>query len=157
RQRAESGDLTGARTLLEEALAAGELHHGRDHPQLASLMVDLATIARNVGNLTEAQNQLRRAYGIVVTAVGPEHGTSLSIEGRLAAVNYRLGEPTEAYDWHIVEVGARVLGAEHPAVRGAQQRLAATPVHEEQTPPVQAPALWPSTYPEPGQPYADYA
>src|SRR5690349_5126745 len=56
RQRAESGDLTGARTLLEEALAAGELRHGRDHPQLAPLMVDLATIARNVGNLTEAQN-----------------------------------------------------------------------------------------------------
>jgi hypothetical protein len=153
RQRAEAGDLTGARTLLEEALATGELHHGRDHPQLAPLMVDLATIARNVGNLTEAQNQLRRAYGIVVSAAGPEHATSLSIEGRLAAVNYRLGEPTEAYDWHIADVGARVLGAEHAAVRGAQQRLAATPVHEEQTPPVEAPA-WPASAAEP---YADYA
>jgi hypothetical protein len=139
RQRAESGDLTGARTLLEEALTAGELQYGRDHPQLAPLMVDLATIARNVGNLTEAQNQLRRAYGIVVSATGPEHATSLSIEGRLAAVNYRLGEPTEAYDWHIADVGARVLGREHPAVRGAQQRLAATPVQEERTPPTEAP------------------
>jgi hypothetical protein len=139
RQRAEMGDLTGARTLLEEALATGELQYGRDHPQLAPLMVDLATIARNVGNLTEAQNQLRRAYGIVVSAAGPEHATSLSIEGRLAAVNYRLGEPTEAYDWHIADVGARVLGPDHPAVRGAQQRLAATPVHEERTPPVEPP------------------
>ncbi len=147
RERAEGGDLTGARTLLEEALAAGELRHGRDHPQLAPLMVDLATIARNVGNLTEAQNQLRRAYGIVVATAGPEHATSLSIEGRLAAVNYRLGEPTEAYDWHIADVGSRVLGPEHPAVRGAQQRLAATPVHEEQTPPVEAPPdEWPRSY-----------
>jgi hypothetical protein len=139
RQRAETGDITGARTLLEEALASGELQYGRDHPQLAPLMVDLATIARNVGNLTEAQNQLRRAYGIVVSAAGPEHATSLSIEGRLAAVNYRLGEPTEAYDWHIADVGARVLGPDHPAVRGAQQRLAATPVHEERTPPLDSP------------------
>jgi hypothetical protein len=144
RQRAESGDLNGARTLLEEALATGELQFGRDHPQLAPLMVDLATIARNVGNLTEAQNQLRRAYGIVVAAAGPEHATALSIEGRLAAVSYRLGEPTEAYDWHIADVGARVLGSEHPAVRGAQQRLAANPIQEERTPPTEPPVAWQS-------------
>jgi hypothetical protein len=69
----------------------------------------------------------------------------LSIEGRLAAVNYRLGEPTEAYDWHVADVGARVLGPEHPAVRGAQQRLAATPVQEELTPP-QDPPPWQRSY-----------
>ena len=32
RHRAEAGDLTGARTLLEDALAAGELRLGRDDP-----------------------------------------------------------------------------------------------------------------------------
>jgi hypothetical protein len=143
---AESGDVTGARTLLEETLADAEARHGRDHPQLAPLMVDLATIARHVGNLTEAQNQLRRAYGIMIATVGAEHATSLSIEGRLAAVNFRLGEPTEAYDWHIADVGARVLGADHPAVRGAQQRLAATPVGEVQAPPPDRPGDWPSSY-----------
>jgi hypothetical protein len=89
-------------------------------------MVDLATLARKLGNLTEARNQLRRAYAIIVATAGPEHATSLSIEGRLAAVIYRLGEPTEAYDWHLADAGRRVLGTEHPAVRGAQQRLAAS-------------------------------
>ena len=89
-------------------------------------MVDLATIARRLGNLTEARNQLRRAYGIIVASAGPEHASSLSIEGRLAAVVYRLGEPTEAYDWHLVDAGRRVLGTDHPAVRGAQNRLAAS-------------------------------
>ena len=123
RHRAEAGDLTGARTLLEDALAAGELRLGRDDPSLAPLMIDLATIARHVGNLTEAQNQLRRAYAVVVASAGPDDPTALSIEGRLAAVSYRLGEPTDAYDWHIADVGTRVLGADHPAVRGAQQRL----------------------------------
>jgi hypothetical protein len=88
-------------------------------------MVDLATLARRLGNLTEARNQLRRAYAIVVASSGPEHAASLSIEGRLAAVVYRLGERTEAYDWHLADAGRRVLGTEHPAVRGAQQRLAA--------------------------------
>jgi hypothetical protein len=124
RRRAEEGDLTGARTMLEEALASGELLLGRHDPRLAPLMVDLATIARNLGNLTEAQSQLRRAYGIVVASAGPDNATALSIEGRLAAVTYRLGEPTEPYDWHLTNVGGRVLGPDHPAIRGALQRLA---------------------------------
>jgi hypothetical protein len=124
RARAEAGDLTGARTMLEEALAAGELRLGRSDPALVPLMVDVATLARRLGNLTEAANQLRRAYGIAASANGPQHPTSLSIEGRLAAVLYRLGESTEAYDWHLADAGRRVLGDEHPAVRGAQQRLA---------------------------------
>jgi hypothetical protein len=123
RRRAEEGDLTGARTMLEEALAAGELRLGRHDPRLAPLMVDLATIARNLGNLTEAQAQLRRAYGIVVATSGPDDATALSIEGRLAAITYRLGEPTEPYDWHLTNVGGRVLGPDHPAIRGALQRL----------------------------------
>ncbi len=127
RHRAEAGELTGARGLLEDALAAGELRIGRDHPALAPLMVDLATIARSLGNVTEAQAQLRRAYGIIVIAGGPDHATSLSIEGRLAAVSHRLGEPTEAYDWHLADVGSRVLGPDHPAVRGARQRLSGAP------------------------------
>jgi Tetratricopeptide repeat len=126
RSLAEGGDLTGARSLIEEALASGELRLGGDDQRLAPLMVDLATIARRLGNLTEARNQLRRAYAIIVAAAGPEHASSLSIEGRLAAVIYRLGEPTEAYDWHLVDAGRRVLGTDHPAVRGAQSRLAAT-------------------------------
>jgi hypothetical protein len=127
RAQAEGGDLTGARTLLEDALAVGEVRFGHDHPRLAPLMVDLATIARGLGNLTEALTQIKRAYAIVVASAGPEHATSLSIEGRLAAVLYRLGEPTEAYDWHLADVGTRILGAEHPAVRGARQRLATAP------------------------------
>jgi hypothetical protein len=139
RQRAEAGDLTGARTMLEEALASGELQLGRDDPRLAPLMVDLATLARKLGNLTEARNQLRRAYSIVVSAAGPEHATALSIEGRLAAVIYRLGEPTEAYDWHLADAGRRVLGTEHPAVRGAQQRLDAA-AHNPNPPPAPIPS-----------------
>lgn len=125
RARAEAGDLTGARTMLEEALSAAELRLGRDDAALVPLMVDLATLARRLGNLTEAGNQLRRAYGVAMVTGGPQHPTSLSIEGRLAAVLYRLGEPTEAYDWHLADAGRRVLGDDHPAVRGAQQRLAA--------------------------------
>ena len=141
RNRAEAGDLTGSRTLMEDALAVAEQRLGRDNPRLAPLMVDLATIARNLGNLTEARSQLRRAYAIIVASAGPEHATSLSIEGRLAAISYRLGEPTEAYDWHLADVGLRVLGADHPAVRGARQRLAKAP---------SAPQPAPAPMPTPG-------
>jgi hypothetical protein len=137
RRRAEDGDLTGARTMLEEALAGGELRLGRHDPRLAPLMVDLATIARNLGNLTEAQAQLRRAYGIVVATSGPDNATALSIEGRLAAVTYRLGEPTEPYDWHLTNVGGRVLGPDHPAIRGALQRLSKAQAMPPSAPPLE--------------------
>jgi hypothetical protein len=138
RQLAETGDLTSARALLEDALAIGEVRLGHDHPRLAPLMVDVATIARGLGNLTEALGQLRRAYAIVAATGGPDHPTALSIEGRLAAVMYRLGEQTEAYDWHLADVGTRVLGADHPAVKGAQQRLVAA----EQAQAAVAAATW---------------
>jgi hypothetical protein len=139
RRRAEDGDLTGARTMLEDALAAGELRYGRHDPRLAPLMVDLATIARNLGNLTEAQAQLHRAYGIVVATSGPDNATALSIEGRLAAVTYRLGEPTEPYDWHLTNVGGRVLGPDHPAIRGALQRLSMAQAMPPEPPPYEGP------------------
>ena len=103
RALAEAGDLTGARTMLEEAIDRGALRLGTRDDRLAPLMVDLASIARKLGNLTEARNQLRRAYGIMAAASGPEHPTCLSIEGRLAAVAYRLGEPTGAYDLHLAD------------------------------------------------------
>jgi hypothetical protein len=124
RRRAEAGDLTGARALMEDALAEGELRLGPDHLTLTQIMVDLATIARELGNFTESQNQLRRAYAIICHASGRDDAAALSVEGRLAAVSHRLGDPTDAMDWHLADVGARVLGDEHAAVRGARQRLA---------------------------------
>jgi hypothetical protein len=152
RRRAEDGDLTGARTMLEEALADGELRLGRHDPRLAPLMVDLATIARNLGNLTEAQAQLRRAYGIVVATSGPDNATALSIEGRLAAVTYRLGEPTEPYDWHLTNVGGRVLGPDHPAIRGALQRLSMAQAMPSEAPPFEGPPFEGSEEYEPEEP-----
>jgi Tetratricopeptide repeat len=126
RRLAESGELSRARAGLEEALAVAELRLGSDHPKLAPAMVDLATIARELGNLTEAQRQLRRAHEIVTASSGYEHPTALAIAGRLASITSRLGEPTDDLDWQLSEVGARVLGPDHAAVRGARDRLANT-------------------------------
>jgi hypothetical protein len=131
--------------MIEDALATGELRLGREHPSLVPLMVDLATIARRLGNLTEARNQLRRAYAVVAAVGGADHPTALSIEGRIAAVGYRLGENTEVYDRHLADVGVRVLGPEHPAIRGALQRLGQTP----QPGPSPAPTPVPVIMPEP--------
>ncbi len=141
---AEEGDLTGARSRIEQALASGELRFGQDDHRLVPLVVDLATIARRLGNLTEARNQLRRAHAVMVAFAGPEHASSLSIEGRLAAVVYRLGEPTEVHDRHLSDAGRRVLGPDHPAVRGAENRLAASAQPAPSLPvppPVSAPGL----------------
>ena len=120
-------------TLIEDALAGEPLGHDPGSPR--SWWIS----PRSRGSWATSPRrsaQLRRAYAIIVASAGPEHATALSIEGRLAAVTYRLGEPTEAYDWHLADVGLRVLGPDHPAVRGAQARA------------------WPAA-PRPGGPDAD--
>jgi hypothetical protein len=124
RQRAEADDLTGARKLLEEAVARGELRLGRDDPRLVPLIVDLSSIAQEVGNLTEAQTQISRAYAIVISSSGPDHPFALSVEGRLASITYRLGDPTDLLDRHLVDMGGEVLGATHTIVSAARDRLA---------------------------------
>jgi len=86
-------------------------------------MVDLATIARELGNLTEARGQLLRAYQILVVASGQDDPTALAVEGRLATLSHRLGEPTDVHDWHLTDAGTRVLGPDHLAVREARARL----------------------------------
>ena len=123
RRRAESDDLTGARSALEAGLAAAEADLGQFHPDLAYAMVDLATIARELGNLTEAQRQLGRAHRILIASVGRDHARTLAVESRLARVNLDLGDPTDDLDRHLVDVGARVLGGDSAAVRDARARL----------------------------------
>src|SRR5262245_12751182 len=123
REQAELGDLTGARAAREQALESGELRVGPDHPDLSLAMVELASIAQQLGNLTEAQRQLGRAYRITRSTQGAEDVTTLAIEDRLAQVSFTIGEPTGPLDWHLVDVGGRVLGADHAAVRGARARI----------------------------------
>jgi hypothetical protein len=92
-QRADSGDLTIARTVLEAALTSGELRLGHDHPELAPLLVDLAMIARQMDDRDEARQRLSRAYAIMVAAAGPEHPTALAIEEHLSALTSSVREP----------------------------------------------------------------
>src|SRR5262245_55314163 len=79
------GDVTIARTVLEAALTSGERRLGHDHPELVPLLVDLAMIAQETGDLDEARQRLSRAYAIMVATDGPEHPTALMIEERLSA------------------------------------------------------------------------
>lgn len=125
RRQAEAGDLTGARSALEAGLAAAEADLGQFHPDLTFAMVDLATIARELGNVTEAQRQLGRAHRILIAAVGRDHARTLAVEGRMARVNLELGDSTYGLDRHLADVGARVLGEDNAAVREARARLAA--------------------------------
>ncbi|MGE5828058.1 MAG: tetratricopeptide repeat protein [Micromonosporaceae bacterium] len=95
RQRAGSGDLSIARTVLEAALSSGELRLGHDHPELVPLLVDLAGVAQEVGDIDEARQRLSRAYAIMIAAAGPEHSTALMIEERLSSLSHRVGQPLE--------------------------------------------------------------
>ncbi|WP_344077221.1 hypothetical protein [Luedemannella helvata] len=143
RRRAEAGDLTGARSALEVGLAAAEADLGQFHPDLTHAMVDLATIARELGNLTEAQRQLGRAHRILLASVGRDHVRTLSVEDRLARVNVDLGDPTDDLDRHLADAGPRLLGEDSAAVRDARARLGAA----------SASSAWGTPLPPGGEPF----
>jgi hypothetical protein len=93
RQRADSGDLAIARTVVEALLTSGELRLGHDHPELVPLLVDLAVTAQQMDDHDEARQRLSRAYAIMVAAAGPDHPTALTIEERLSALTGQASEP----------------------------------------------------------------
>jgi tetratricopeptide (TPR) repeat protein len=56
--------FTGARTLLERALAIAEAAHGPDHPEVAASLNNLALVLRALGDLAGARPLQERALAI---------------------------------------------------------------------------------------------
>ncbi|MDI3283779.1 CHAT domain-containing tetratricopeptide repeat protein [Polyangium sp. 15x6] len=109
RIREMRGDAAGAKKLHEEALAAREKTFGKEHPFVASSLLDLADLARRQGglgaqgakgdpkprtsdNAGEAEGFYKRAVGIFETTFGGEHEkVAAGLEG-LAALYVETGK-----------------------------------------------------------------
>ncbi len=73
RLRQARGDLAGATSLFERALAAARRLYGPAHPDVAALLMDLGVIATALGDHAGSYARMEAALGVLVAAHDPEH------------------------------------------------------------------------------------
>jgi tetratricopeptide (TPR) repeat protein len=122
----DQGDLTGARTYLERALAISEPTLGADHPQVAVYLFHLAQILR------AALANLERAIHVDETTYGPDY---LEVATDLVAPVGALQDLGDVAAARValeraVHIRKQALGSDHDqpqAVRRLVQQLPAVP------------------------------
>jgi tetratricopeptide (TPR) repeat protein len=90
------GNLSEARTLLEQAITFKQRAHTSDHPTLATSYANLALVELEQGNLPEALRLSQRALAIDQLAYPADHPTLATGYLNLGLVEHALGNLEEA-------------------------------------------------------------
>jgi tetratricopeptide (TPR) repeat protein len=85
-----------ARRLLLQALAMMEEGLGPDHPMLARVLNNLASLENSIGHREEAGERLRRALDIAERRLGPEHPAYAALLANYAAFLRQGGDKSRA-------------------------------------------------------------
>ncbi|NNJ12111.1 tetratricopeptide repeat protein [Chloroflexales bacterium ZM16-3] len=120
------GDLTGARSLYERALAMRERTLGPTHPDTASSLNNLASLLQAQGDLAGARPILERALAMREQALGPTHpDTALSLNN-LASLLQDQGDVAGARPLYerALAIWEQALGPTHPATASSLNNLA---------------------------------
>jgi len=123
----QQGDLQGARSYMERALAVREAQLGADHPTTANSLNNLAAVHRALGDLDGARALYQRALAILEARQGPDHpGTARSLNN-LASVLADQGDLETARTLleRALTIRETRLGADHPDTVRSRQDLAA--------------------------------
>jgi tetratricopeptide (TPR) repeat protein len=94
-RRGGSGDLEQAVAEAEEAMAQAETAYGPDHPRLADMLLNAATVFRDAGDLEKARETVKRAASIEERAPTNSTRQALSLM-TLAQIEQRLGDQDAA-------------------------------------------------------------
>jgi eukaryotic-like serine/threonine-protein kinase len=115
-----------AEPLYREALSVARRLYPEDHPQVATLLSELARCLRDQGNLASAETMTRDALGIWRRLYGEQHRQVLISLQTLAGLLADRGKPKEAEPVfrEALSVGRSTLGVGHGLVLGAQSALA---------------------------------
>ena len=68
-----------AETHYRDALAQLQEQVGADHPQLAHILNNLATLHRRRGHDTQARQLLAHAHDLLLRTLGPDHPTTIEV------------------------------------------------------------------------------
>jgi tetratricopeptide (TPR) repeat protein len=88
--------LTEAEPLMRRALSIDERRYGPEHPNFAVTLSNLGEVLRLLGRFEEAGPHLRRALEIGYASLEPNHLDVAIIEYKLAMLEYRTGNDSEA-------------------------------------------------------------
>ena len=141
RALADSGDLAGARAVLERAAELGKVNLSEDDPDVLQTAYLLAGIHQRADDPSAARRVLEDAYAAGQWRLGDADPLMVQISHDIGVVAEELGNRHEARKafGRVAEFGPSVLGPQHRAVARARAYLG-----EEQNPSVRAEAA-PST------------
>ncbi|PWU45626.1 hypothetical protein DLJ47_34190, partial [Micromonospora sp. S4605] len=120
-----AGDLTAARRMLAETIGSARAAYGEDHPDVLNTAHLLARLHREADDPGTARRVLEEAFAAGERRWSHAEPLMLALSFELAGVADELGNRHEARRNYIriATAGPAVLGADHPAVRTAQQYL----------------------------------
>jgi tetratricopeptide (TPR) repeat protein len=116
-----------ARPLNERALAIYEKVLGREHPDTANSLSNLANLLRVTNRLSEAEPLIRRALAISEKNLGPDHPTvaiRLNVLATLLQATNRRDEAEPLFR-RALAISEKSLGPDHPTVAIRLNNLAA--------------------------------
>ena len=110
------GDYTKAEPLLKEALEIRQKLLGREHPDTATSLNNLAVLYEAMGDYAKAEPLYEEALEIYQTLLGREHSLTATSLNNLAALYEDMGDYAKAEPLYkeALEIRQKLLGREHP-------------------------------------------
>ena len=144
---ASSGDLAGARALLEQAVELGRVNLAEDDPDVLRTAYELGAVMQQADDPMAARRVLEEAYAAGQWRLGDSDPLMVQISHDIGVVAEELGNRHEARKafTRVAELGPAALGDGHPAVARARAYLG-----PDQTP---SPVRAESAQPQPAAPW----
>jgi len=126
RELADGGQYAEAIALIQRALPLAENIHGAQSQTVANVLMRLAEMHRQYGNLGDSEALLHRALSIREKALGPEHAALGDTFNALGLVGLLQGRLTEAETFfkRSLDIRQKAYGSEHAAVGQSMNNLA---------------------------------
>jgi hypothetical protein len=126
---AASGDLAGARAILEKAVELGKVNLAEDDPDVLVTAYHLGQLYRRMDDQPAARRVLEEAYAAGQWRLGDHDALMVEISYDIGVVAEELGNRHEARKafTRVAQYGPAALGATHEAVARAQAYLGHAP------------------------------
>ena len=94
---ASLNDLRAQRDTLEHLIEARQRQFGGDHPDLANDLRDLGRLSHELGEVMDAQAQLRRALALHTETFGADHPEAATDINHIGLILHDIGDLEGAY------------------------------------------------------------